>query len=160
MMLRTLAGLVAAWFVSSAPVFAFPHADRVIVHKKEHTMELMCNGKVLKTYKVALGRRSGPKEREGDLRTPEGKYVIDRRNRPTPTRRTGRVPADSEFPRAATSLSMVCQTAMATLAPRTVSMTGPMAVSRLRMGKSKKSGSWWRMARRLRSCLRILPVVS
>jgi murein L,D-transpeptidase YafK len=44
-------------------------------------MELMCNGKVLKTYKVALGRRSGPKEREGDLRTPEGKYVIDRRNR-------------------------------------------------------------------------------
>jgi len=31
-----------------------------------------------KTYRVALGREPiGPKEREGDLRTPEGRYVVD-----------------------------------------------------------------------------------
>jgi murein L,D-transpeptidase YafK len=38
----------------------------------------MRGSQVLKTYKVALGRRSeGPKERSGDHRTPEGEYVID-----------------------------------------------------------------------------------
>jgi murein L,D-transpeptidase YafK len=38
-------------------------------------------GKVLKTYKVALGKHPvGPKTREGDMRTPEGLYRIDGRN--------------------------------------------------------------------------------
>jgi len=56
-------------------------ADRIIVHKKEHTMELMHAGTVIKSYKIALGRNPvGPKQREGDFRTPEGVYVIDRRN--------------------------------------------------------------------------------
>ena len=64
-----------------SPLYALPHADRVIVHKKEHTMELMQAGQVIKTYKIALGRNPvGPKEREGDFRTPEGVYVIDSRN--------------------------------------------------------------------------------
>ncbi len=56
-------------------------ADRIIVVKSSHTMMLMTNGRVLKVYKVALGRGSaGPKEREGDNRTPEGEYVIDQKN--------------------------------------------------------------------------------
>src|SRR5579859_2680400 len=56
-------------------------ADRIIVHKKEHTMELMHAGTVIKSYKIALVRNPvGPKQREGDFRTPEGVYVIDRRN--------------------------------------------------------------------------------
>ena len=50
------------------------------MHKKEHTLELMHNGNVLKTYKIALGRKSGAKQKEGDLRTPEGAYIIYRRN--------------------------------------------------------------------------------
>jgi len=41
----------------------------------------MSGGKVIKTYKVALGRGGlAPKEREGDGRTPEGRYFIDSRN--------------------------------------------------------------------------------
>jgi len=41
-------------------------------------MELMADGKVTRTYKVALGQGGlGPKQREGDARTPEGRYVID-----------------------------------------------------------------------------------
>ena len=40
----------------------------------------MHNGNVLKTYQIALGRKSGAKQQEGDLRTPEGAYIIYRRN--------------------------------------------------------------------------------
>ena len=44
-------------------------------------MELLAGGKVIRTYKVALGRGGlAPKEREGDERTPEGHYFIDSRN--------------------------------------------------------------------------------
>jgi murein L,D-transpeptidase YafK len=63
------------------PLNALPHADHIIVHKKERTMELMHAGQVIRTYKIALGRNPvGPKQREGDFRTPEGEYVIDSRN--------------------------------------------------------------------------------
>jgi len=56
-------------------------ADRIIVAKKARTMELMHADQVLKTYKIALGSEPiGPKTRQGDHRTPEGHYVIDRRN--------------------------------------------------------------------------------
>lgn len=57
------------------------HADRVLVLKKERTLELLCRGKVIKSYKVALGGEPvGPKTRQGDHRTPEGIYVLDSRN--------------------------------------------------------------------------------
>jgi murein L,D-transpeptidase YafK len=50
------------------------------VHKKERTMELLHAGQVIRTYKIALGHNPvGPKERQGDFRTPEGLYVIDSR---------------------------------------------------------------------------------
>jgi len=42
---------------------------------------LISQGEVLKTYKIALGGNPiGPKERQGDNKTPEGTYVIDGRN--------------------------------------------------------------------------------
>lgn len=57
------------------------HPDRIIVHKKSHTMELIHAGQVIKSYTIALGSEPiGPKTRQGDHRTPEGVYVIDRRN--------------------------------------------------------------------------------
>lgn len=56
-------------------------ADRVLVLKKERTLELLSRGKVIKSYKVALGGNPiGPKTRQGDHKTPEGVYVLDRRN--------------------------------------------------------------------------------
>jgi murein L,D-transpeptidase YafK len=56
-------------------------ADKVVVSKKEHTLELFDHGKLLKKYKVALGSEpAGRKERQGDHKTPEGIYVLDRRN--------------------------------------------------------------------------------
>ena len=56
-------------------------ADTVVVVKKERTLTLLSEGKVLKSYKVALGGDPvGPKARQGDHKTPEGIYVLDRRN--------------------------------------------------------------------------------
>ncbi len=52
------------------------------VLKKDRLMVLMdAGGKVITSYKISLGRfPEGPKEQEGDGRTPEGKYTIDMRN--------------------------------------------------------------------------------
>ncbi len=56
-------------------------ADQVIVVKNQRTLILLSHEKVLRTYKVALGRTPvGAKEREGDHKTPEGRYILDRRN--------------------------------------------------------------------------------
>lgn len=55
-------------------------ADKVLIEKKERRLTLLSNGKSLKVYKVALGRKpEGKKLEEGDKRTPEGTYIIDRR---------------------------------------------------------------------------------
>jgi murein L,D-transpeptidase YafK len=62
-----------------APVEA--QADLVEVFKGERRMELKRGGRVLKSYRVALGfAPKKHKEREGDGRTPEGGYSIDARN--------------------------------------------------------------------------------
>jgi murein L,D-transpeptidase YafK len=56
-------------------------ADRLVVNKKERTLTLLDHGKLLKEYKVALGGdRVGPRTRQGDHKTPEGTYTLDRRN--------------------------------------------------------------------------------
>jgi len=53
-------------------------ADRIVIAKSTRTMTLLKDGKVLKTYKVSLGTEPvGPKERQGDHKTPEGQYFVD-----------------------------------------------------------------------------------
>jgi murein L,D-transpeptidase YafK len=57
------------------------HADKVLVLKSDRTLELLDHGKILKKYKVALGGAPvGKKEKQGDHKTPEGLYTLDRRN--------------------------------------------------------------------------------
>jgi len=57
-------------------------ADRILIEKKERRLRLISKGEVLKTYKIALGEApDGPKERQGDNKTPEGTYSIDSRNK-------------------------------------------------------------------------------
>lgn len=77
--------LAGPWAASRAFAATEPcgtqKADSILILKKDHVMELLAGGKVIRTYKVALGRGGlAPKEREGDGRTPEGHYVIDSRN--------------------------------------------------------------------------------
>lgn len=58
-----------------------PLADNVLVRKGERKLYLLRDGEVLRSYRIALGLRpDGHKEFEGDFRTPEGKYVLNRRN--------------------------------------------------------------------------------
>jgi tetratricopeptide (TPR) repeat protein len=57
-------------------------ADKILIEKKERRLRLFAEKKVLKTYKIALGGNpEGPKERQGDNKTPEGIYHIDSRNK-------------------------------------------------------------------------------
>ncbi len=56
-------------------------ADRLVVDKGERLLHVMQDGNIVRTYPVALGRDPvGPKQMQGDGRTPEGEYVIDWRN--------------------------------------------------------------------------------
>ncbi len=56
-------------------------ADRVVVNKGARQMVLFKDGQVIKSYQVALGTDPvGPKMRQGDGKTPEGTYRLDRRN--------------------------------------------------------------------------------
>lgn len=61
--------------------FQDPQADRILVRKAARELVLFRQGKVLKSYRIALGRNPvGPKRRQGDSRTPEGLYTISGRN--------------------------------------------------------------------------------
>ena len=63
------------------PASQWPQANRVVVRKSERKLELMRGQEVLRTYRIALGLApTGHKEREGDFRTPEGRYMLTRRN--------------------------------------------------------------------------------
>jgi murein L,D-transpeptidase YafK len=58
-----------------------PEVTQVVVNKGDREMFLLHHRKVLKRYEVDLGfAPERHKNFEGDGRTPEGEYVIDRRN--------------------------------------------------------------------------------
>ncbi len=55
--------------------------DKVLVVKSQHRLMLLKDGEVLRSYEVALGKEPlGAKICRGDKKTPEGSYVLDRRN--------------------------------------------------------------------------------
>ena len=59
----------------------FPVADKVVIEKAVRKLHLMRNGKAFRTFKIALGIRPvGDKKKEGDMKTPEGRYYLDSRN--------------------------------------------------------------------------------
>lgn len=59
----------------------FPMADEVVVLKSARRLELRRGGEVMRSFPIALGGNpEGHKEREGDQRTPEGRYFLDTRN--------------------------------------------------------------------------------
>ena len=77
----TVMWLLCALVTACAAASNSLHADRVVVLKKERTLQLLNQGKIIKTYKVALGGDPvGPKARQGDHKTPEGVYLLDSRN--------------------------------------------------------------------------------
>lgn len=83
-MMATLAALVISGCGGHAQLDLRPKetlADHVVVVKSAHSLTLYSHGQVLKSYKVALGRgEAGPKQFEGDHKTPEGNYMLDQKN--------------------------------------------------------------------------------
>ena len=58
-----------------------PEVTRIMVWKDERRMALYHHDQVLKEVPIQLGFNPvGHKQRRGDGRTPEGEYIIDRRN--------------------------------------------------------------------------------
>lgn len=61
--------------------YAGPDVTRIEVHKARRRMYLLHHDQVLRGYDIELGfAPEGHKTQEGDGRTPEGRYYIDRRN--------------------------------------------------------------------------------
>ena len=59
----------------------FPLADLVVVEKAERKLHLVHKGEIFKTFRIALGIMPvGDKLKEGDFKTPEGRYLLDRKN--------------------------------------------------------------------------------
>lgn len=58
-----------------------PEVTRVAVFKERRKLFLFNGDKVLKSYDFELGFAPvGPKQFEGDGKTPEGRYLVDKRN--------------------------------------------------------------------------------
>lgn len=72
--------LMIALCASTMTAYA-SEVDLVRVDKSERRLELLSGDKVVRSYAIALGANPlGHKAREGDERTPEGRYVLDWRN--------------------------------------------------------------------------------
>lgn len=64
-----------------SPLPAGTEADLLVVNKSARRMLVYAHGSLLRSYRVSLGHDPlGPKRRQGDHRTPEGRYVIDHHN--------------------------------------------------------------------------------
>ena len=81
-----IAGATAFWALPGRadPPALLPkskRADHVLIEKAARRLTLFRKGKTIATYRIALGfEPAGDKEREGDGKTPEGIYRVDRRN--------------------------------------------------------------------------------
>jgi murein L,D-transpeptidase YafK len=65
-----------------APPQPLEDVTAIVVQKERRLMHLMNDKEILKTYKVGLGFAPvGHKRIQGDGRTPEGLYYIDRKNK-------------------------------------------------------------------------------
>jgi murein L,D-transpeptidase YafK len=54
--------------------------DRIVIYKGRHELQAWSGPRLVKSYRIAIGRGgAGPKQLEGDNRTPEGVYRITRR---------------------------------------------------------------------------------
>lgn len=82
-LLALLALLGALWQLLAPPPLPplDGPVDRILVDKSDRRLSLIQDGEVVRAYNVSLGfAPDGDKGREGDGRTPEGVFRIDRRN--------------------------------------------------------------------------------
>ena len=66
------------WLVAAGSAHA---VDLVTVDKSDRILRLHADGQVIREYSVSLGANPrGHKAHQGDMRTPEGRYILDWRN--------------------------------------------------------------------------------
>lgn len=78
-------GLAALWNMPQpeppVPPPLVGSIDRIVIEKSARRMVVYRGDAALKTYRIALGFAPlGAKQRQGDGRTPEGSFTIDRKN--------------------------------------------------------------------------------
>jgi murein L,D-transpeptidase YafK len=85
-----IAARIVVWLALAAPAMpalgdlggpsVLERADSIVVLKSERKLQLLKAGRVLRTFEISLGLVPvGHKEREGDFRTPEGRYYVESR---------------------------------------------------------------------------------
>lgn len=81
MLLRMLLFSLIFLFSFYSLSFSEKFADLIVVIKSKRVMFLFSEGKIIKAYKIALGKNpAGKKTVQGDGKTPEGRYLIIDRN--------------------------------------------------------------------------------
>ncbi|MBL4834934.1 MAG: L,D-transpeptidase family protein [Pseudomonas sp.] len=73
--------LVGTLVTAGNALAAAPVIDKLLIHKYERELQVISEGEVIRTFRVALGKQPvGHKQEVGDQRTPEGIYTIDWRH--------------------------------------------------------------------------------
>jgi murein L,D-transpeptidase YafK len=73
--------LLLLLFPPLAAAYPLPTPDKVLVIKSEKRMYLVKNDIRFREYRISLGKNpQGHKQRQGDKRTPEGRYLLDYKN--------------------------------------------------------------------------------
>lgn len=76
-----LLGLTVYYLYPENKLPANSQIDKIVVYKSKRQLLAYSNGKLIKTYKISLGKVPiGDKEFEGDKKTPEGFYTINDKN--------------------------------------------------------------------------------
>ncbi len=76
-----ISGLGIYYFFPEKKLDTSKNIDKILVLKSERQLQVFSKGKLIKTYKISLGREpKGAKQFEGDDKTPEGKYMINDKN--------------------------------------------------------------------------------
>ncbi len=69
------------YFWRNKPIDKSVKIDQIVVNKSDRKLTVYEKGKTIKTYSISIGKVSqGAKEVEGDMKTPEGLYVINDKN--------------------------------------------------------------------------------
>jgi murein L,D-transpeptidase YafK len=82
LVLSAMRCIAVAWalFAGAASAHAYQKADLVLVKKSESRLYLMNGGESFAAFDVLFGPNPlGHKQREGDGRTPEGRYLLDQK---------------------------------------------------------------------------------
>jgi murein L,D-transpeptidase YafK len=72
---------ILAFLLWSGVAFSEQKADLVLVKKNESRLYLIREGKTFASFRASFGSNpKGHKQKQGDGRTPEGRYVLDYKN--------------------------------------------------------------------------------